>query len=82
MPVGLSGVVAISAGKTHGLALKADGLVVTWGWNGFGQLAVPSTLNGVVAVAVGSYHGVAFKSDGAVVAWGRHCDGQRMCQWV
>jgi YD repeat-containing protein len=35
---GLTGVVAIAAGWRHGLALKADGSVWAWGYNGNGEL--------------------------------------------
>ena len=44
VPAGLTGVVAISAGAYHSLALKSDGTVVTWGQNGDPQLAVPAGL--------------------------------------
>ena len=35
----VSGVVAISAGAFHGVALLGDGRVMAWGWNYFGQMA-------------------------------------------
>jgi alpha-tubulin suppressor-like RCC1 family protein len=82
---GLSGVVAISAG--HGgftsYALKADGTVWAWGYDGLGQLGngtsdenphpLPvkvSNLTGVVAIGAGSSHALAARSDGTVRAWG------------
>jgi len=40
-PSGLSGVVAIGAGWRHTVALKEDGTVVAWGYNGNGQTNVP-----------------------------------------
>ena len=52
---GLSGVVAVAAGQQHSVALKADGTLRAWGFNGFGQLgdstqnnrAIPSEVLGV-----------------------------------
>ena len=70
VPSGLSGVVAISAGESHNLALKNDGTVVAWGNNDQGQSTVPSGLSGVVAISAGSYHSLALKNDGTVVTWG------------
>src|SRR5262245_23822800 len=35
---GLSDIVAVSAGSGHSTALKRDGTVWTWGYNGEGQL--------------------------------------------
>jgi len=35
---GLSGIKSIAAGLRHGLALKEDGTVYSWGWNNYGQL--------------------------------------------
>src|SRR5438552_914721 len=80
---GLSGVSAIAAGAAayHTLALKRDGTVWAWGFNGFGQLGNGTKLNsntpvavsglsGVVAIAGGYIHRLALKSDGTVWAWG------------
>lgn len=41
--VGLSGVIAVSAGSNHTLALKGDGTVWAWGSNSVGQLGVGDT---------------------------------------
>jgi hypothetical protein len=71
VPGGLSGVVAIAAGRDHSLALKSDGTVVAWGNNTSGQSTVPGGLNGVLAIAAGFDHSLALKSDGTTVAWGQ-----------
>ncbi|MGV3658705.1 MAG: choice-of-anchor D domain-containing protein [Prosthecobacter sp.] len=77
-PAGLEDVTAISGGDRHALALKADGTVVAWGDNGFGQLDVPAGLTGVTAISAGTYHSLAVKSDGTVVAWGNNGYGQTL----
>lgn len=85
--IGLDGVMAIAAGNAHSLALKSDGTVWSWGWNGEGELgdgtrttkAAPVQvigLNGVVAIAAGGFHNLALKSDGTIWAWGYNGFGQ------
>ena len=71
-PADLAGVIAISCGEYHSLALKADGSVVAWGDNG--RVHVPSHLTDVIAIAAGAYHSLALKADGTVFAWGRESD--------
>jgi hypothetical protein len=65
VPAGLTGVVQVSAGEFHSLALKSDGTVVAWGYDN-----VPAGLTGVVQVSAGCYHDLVLKDDGTVVAWG------------
>jgi len=65
-----SRIVKISAGFGYSMALKADGTVIAWGDNEYGQTNVPSDLRDVVAIAAGETHAIALKSDGTVVAWG------------
>jgi alpha-tubulin suppressor-like RCC1 family protein len=71
---------SIGAGNMHGVALKPDGTVWTWGDNRSGQLGrmdaegwapapVPD-LKDVVSVAAGSAFSLALKSDGTVWKWG------------
>ncbi len=84
---GLSGVTAVAAGFDHGMALKNDGTVWTWGNNASGQLgdgtttnrAVPvqvTGLSGVKTIAGGSAYSMALKFDGTVWTWGNNTLGQ------
>jgi alpha-tubulin suppressor-like RCC1 family protein len=86
-----NGVVAISAGATHALALKSDGTVWAWGTNGSGRLGDGTTttrvhpvqvmtssgpLTAVVAIAAGGMGGMALRQDGTVWTWGDNTLGQ------
>lgn len=83
-----SGVVAISTGRLHTLALTSSGSVVAWGANWTGQIGDNSTTNrllpvpvngldhGVTSIAAGSDHSLALRADGSVVAWGSNSAGQ------
>jgi alpha-tubulin suppressor-like RCC1 family protein len=84
---GLTGVVAISSGGWHTVALKGDGSVWAWGYNYDGELGDGTTtdrlapvqvigLTGVVAISAGFWHTVALKGDGSVWAWGENSAGQ------
>lgn len=85
---GIEGVVAVSAGGSHSLAIKKDGTVWSWGNNGFGQLgyqtngivsAFPNRIAGlgnIVAIAAGDEQSAALKSDGTVLVWGSNREGQ------
>ena len=68
--------VAISAAAYHNLALRADGTVVAWGADYYGEGVVPDGLTDVVAIAAGTYHNLAVRADGTVVAWGRNQYGE------
>ncbi|MFB7605374.1 RCC1 domain-containing protein [Streptomyces gardneri] len=76
----LSGITSLAAGFQHTVALRSDGSVFTWGYNGNGQLGngtniatnVPGVINvnSVVSVAAGTFHSLAARSDGTVYSWG------------
>ena len=83
----LTGVVAVSAGLDHSLAVRSDGTVWAWGGNAYGQLGNGSTttrpspvqvpgLTGVTAVAAGAYQSLALRSDGTVRSWGLNGVGE------
>jgi alpha-tubulin suppressor-like RCC1 family protein len=73
VPADLTNVVALAGGG--GLALKADGQVVTWG-SSSASTTTPADLTNVVAVAGGGNTSLALKADGTVVAWGTISEGQ------
>jgi alpha-tubulin suppressor-like RCC1 family protein len=85
----LSGVIAISAGGSHSLALLRNGTVVAWGENDHGELGdgtattmgadVPVVVRGlsaVTAISAGGNHNLALLANGAVKAWGSNDHGQ------
>ena len=79
---------AISAFVTgsHVLAVRADGTLWTWGFNGNGQLGTGDTANrsspvqigtsSWIAVAAGYAHSLAIRKDNTLWAWGYNGTGQ------
>lgn len=87
--VGISDVVAVSAGGSHSVALKRDGTVWTWGENQEGRLGLGTVsgpeqtkpakvpgLTGVTAISAGYAFTLALKDDGTVWAWGDNRAGE------
>ena len=83
---GLSGVIAISAGSAHSLAVMKDGTVRAWGENRWGEVRdgttsvrhAPVVVPGVkdaVGVAAGSGFSAAVLRDGTVMTWGNQVAG-------
>lgn len=71
----------LSAGNEFSVALRADGQITAWGYNGFGQTVVPALAPNVtyVEVAAGgseSTHVIARRSDGSLIGWGNNSSGQ------
>jgi alpha-tubulin suppressor-like RCC1 family protein len=85
--LGGAGAVAVAGGRYHSLALLANGTLMAWGDNDYGQLgignktmktspeAVPG-LTGVTQITAGYYFTLARVSSGAVWAWGTDSSGQ------
>ncbi|NOX97874.1 MAG: hypothetical protein GXO98_07460, partial [Nitrospirae bacterium] len=76
MPAG-NDFTAIAAGDFHSLVLKADGSLVGWGWNNYGQTDVPAG-NDFTAIAAGGDRSLALKADGSLVEWGWKTYGQTL----
>ena len=84
----LDAIVAIDAGYSHSIALKADGTVWTWGSDNNGELGDDVTrvnkstpvqvsgLSGVYSIAAGSFHNLALTCSGTMWAWGWDANGQ------
>ncbi len=84
---GLSGVVSVSGGGNHGMALMSNGTVMGWGANLFGQLCngthartdvpVPvGSVDEVAAVSSGAYHSAILLDNGTVLTCGENNFGQ------
>ncbi len=70
LPPGLTNITAIAAENdvsSLSVAIRANGNVVTWGDNAFGQTYPPAALSNLVSVAVSAawYHGLALINDGS-----------------
>ena len=60
--------VQVSAGRSHGCALRVDGTLACWGENRFGQATPPAGT--FTQVSAGGSHSCAIRSDGSVACWG------------
>ncbi|MEI7910890.1 MAG: cadherin-like beta sandwich domain-containing protein [Verrucomicrobiota bacterium] len=65
-------VVVIAAGYYHSLALCSDGTLVTWGFNGSGQLGNNSAISSSVPVVVSSTGSLIGKTIASIAAGGSH----------
>ena len=74
-------VTAVAAGGDHSLALLANGNVVAWGDDSYGELGDNNSqdeyspvavigLSNVTAISAGGYFSMALRSDGTVWTWG------------
>ena len=91
-PIFLTNITAIAAGGAFSVALKNDGTVWVWGYNGFGQLGNNSTtdsnvpvqvvmedktpLINIKAISAGLDHVLALDVNGKIWAWGYNGLGQ------
>lgn len=77
----------VSAGMEHTIAIRSDGTLWAWGFNGSGQLGDGTLIDkkspvqiGTAAdwksVSAGGNHSLAIKADGTLWAWGHNFNGQ------
>ena len=78
---------AVSAGSTHSLAIRSDGTLWAWGFNGNGRTGLGTTTGDQTtpaqvgtatnwtAVSAGGAHSHAVRSDGTLWAWGENANG-------
>jgi alpha-tubulin suppressor-like RCC1 family protein len=82
----LSSVIYVQGGGFHSLAVKKNGTVWAWGYNGYGELGDNTTtdrwtpvqvsgLSGVTVVSAGAFNSVALKTDNTVWGWGYNGSG-------
>ena len=76
VPANLTNAIAVSAGKYHSVAIRADGTPVAWGSPVGGLTSVPAGLTNVVAVDTFLVCTLALKADGSVAGWGENNYGQ------
>ena len=78
---------SVSAGLSHGMAIKSDGTLWGWGQQNTGQIGDNSTstrfspiqigtLTNWASVSGGQSHTMAIKSDGTLWGWGSNTSGQ------
>jgi len=78
---------AVSAGMDHTIAIKPDGTLWAWGFNGSGQLGIGNTdeknsptqigtATNWQTVSAGGNHSFAIKTDGTLWGWGDNFWGQ------
>jgi hypothetical protein len=80
--------ISASAGRFHSVAVRANGTVWAWGYNGFGRLGDDSLVDRSSPVSVvggftdwisasaGGSHSVAVRANGTVWAWGFNGNGR------
>lgn len=70
------GIIDVSAGSAHGLALFSNGTITGWGRNDFAQATGGRLLTGVTRVSAGDLHSLALLANGRITGWGFNNSGQ------
>ena len=78
----------VNLGTQHSAAIKGDGTLWLWGYNGAGRLGTNNivdasspvqTISGGTnwrSASIGGYHSAAIKTDGSLWAWGNNTNGR------
>jgi len=81
----MDGVIAVSTGALHTMAIRFDGSLWAWGSNEYGQLGDGTNmdrsspvrvLDNIAKVSAGSTHTIALRTDGSLWIWGSNDEGQ------
>jgi alpha-tubulin suppressor-like RCC1 family protein len=76
VPVTLTNAITIAAGYENSMAVRGDGTITGWGYNGLNETIPPTGLSYVMAIATSRAASGAFslalKSDGTVIGWGNN----------
>jgi alpha-tubulin suppressor-like RCC1 family protein len=60
----------IALGDHHLVAVRADGTVVAWGYNGYNDCEIPGPITNAIHVAAGQDHALILMSDGTIAGFG------------
>ena len=68
---------SVSVGKYHNCAVRSDGIVECWGYNGDGRAPASKVASSgsFVSVSAGDRHSCALRADGVAECWGYQADG-------
>jgi RHS repeat-associated protein len=83
----LTDAVQVGLGDAHSCALRSNGQVSCWGYNGRGEMGnggtanepspvVVSGIENAIGIGIGRWHGCAVLAGGGVKCWGYNPDGQ------
>ena len=68
--------ISLVVGELHTCGLHADGSVVCWGNDGYGQVSDTPIGDRFMTIAAGTHHTCGIRTDSTVVCWGRNDHGE------
>lgn len=63
---------SVAIGPDHGVAIRADGSLASWGRDDYGQVSGTPTTGVFTTVSAGIGISIAIREDGSMVGWGRN----------